>query len=102
MITLKVGPKTAYINNSKFHSESITGMMSGAGDIDLTIDVPPKYWSVIGNYINFMHGRASEIVSAKKLADCFNMNTFFLDTEYLQVPDTAVVSALVCLFSASS
>ena len=84
MITLKVGSKTAYINNSKFHSESITGMMSEAGDIDLTIDVPPKYWSVIGNYINFMHGRASEIVSAKKLADCFNMNTFFLDTEYLK------------------
>ena len=70
--------------NDKIHSEFIKGLLEDLhlGDLELVVD--KKYHKVIGNYINFLHGRLSEITTLQKLLDCFNMNTYYSDGEYFK------------------
>lgn len=51
-------------------------------DKEVTVIVPTAYLSVVGNYINFLHGKASSITVANKLADCLLMNHYFADIDY--------------------
>ena len=77
--------KKAYVSNDKFHGEAIKGMMSSeysTNTEDLTIYVPLQYNPVIGNYINFLHGKPTEITTVSKLSECFVMNIYFLDPNY--------------------
>ena len=84
MIIFVVADKKAYVANNKFYGEGIRGLMAKSDTDDLEINVKPEYHKVIGNYINFMHGKATEIKTVHKLVECFLMNTFFLDTEYFK------------------
>jgi len=84
MITLQVGNKVAYVNNDKVKSEFILGMISDLGSEGGVIPVLERFHGIIGNYINFLHGKPSEIVSASKLLTAFEMDTYFLDVGYFK------------------
>lgn len=77
--------KRAYVDNREVHSEIIVEMMKDLATADVEIPVPEKYNKVIGNYINFLHNRPTEIRADKqKLLDCFLMSTYYLDVEYFK------------------
>jgi len=84
MITLIVGEKKARVKNNSCHSEVINDMLGDCGVSDADITVPDRYYDVVGNYINFMHSKPTEIKTVKKLVNCFEMNTFFIDNEYFK------------------
>lgn len=76
--------REAYVANDKIHSDIIKGLLEDLKLGDIRIDVNPKYNNVIGNYINFLHGKPSEITTVRKLLNCFLMNDFYFDIEYFK------------------
>lgn len=76
--------KRAYVANDKISPEYAKGLLEDLTLGDVEVTVPNKYNKVIGNYINFLHGRASEITTVQKLLDCFLMNTYYSDDEYFK------------------
>ena len=84
MITFVVGDKKSQVSNKNFQSEFFKGMLELTGEKHLTIEVPSQYWPVAINYINFIRDKPAVIKSAEKLANCFAMNSFFIDEPYFK------------------
>lgn len=77
--------KRAKVANDKIASEVVRDMLGSeyvTGTVELPIPVPERFNNVIGNYVNFLHGKATEITTNKKLLQCFLMNMFFSDPNY--------------------
>jgi hypothetical protein len=65
-------------------SNYVKEYLGNMGTNDITIDVPDKYYSIIGNYINYLQGKPTTITTVSKLSKCFNMASYFDDREYFQ------------------
>lgn len=84
MVVFVIGDKKALVVDEKLaNSKLISGLIKDSGP-NPSINIPEKYWSVAGNYINFLHDKPTTITDPVKLQLCFNMSNYFLDNKYFQ------------------
>ena len=65
-----------------FESQYV-GVLTDNFGTDVIIDIPDKFLSVIDNYINFLRGKEDDINNPDQYKPCFDMYTYFDDSEYL-------------------
>jgi len=84
MVVFIVEDKRVVIPNDKaLKSELITQMVKESGE-SFEFTVPWTYNNIIGNYINFLHGKPTNIITASKIVKCLEMAAHFRDYYYAQ------------------
>jgi len=65
-------------------SEYIKEVVTLFDNINVVIPIPDKYCTVISNYVEFLTGqKQSPITSRNRLLLSFQLNTLFVDVEYV-------------------
>jgi len=74
--------KFVFPYSDELMSEYIRDVVEAFNDEDLIIPIPDKYCSVIDNYISFIYGERTPIVSNDKLLLTFQLCTLLVDDSY--------------------
>lgn len=82
MVVLLVGDKRAVIPYDKAVKSELLQFVMEVQGRDASYNVPERYHSIIGNYINYLHDRPTAITSVNKLVNCLELAAKFGDYSY--------------------